>query len=116
MKDSILLIIMHTIGAACSTVLQLGLDQMPDASSSIFLYIIIAQIVSFICFFFGAESCTSLFGIVLYCLLACWYKRRVRDEEYCTQRVVEEVYIMIDICMPSRVDIISFCCVHVSVL
>ena len=34
----------------------------------------------------------SVFGFVVYCLLACWYKRRVRDEEYCTQRVVEEVY------------------------
>ncbi|XP_064396495.1 uncharacterized protein LOC135343420 [Halichondria panicea] len=34
----------------------------------------------------------SLFGLVLYCLLARWYKRRVRDEEYNAHRVVEEVY------------------------
>ncbi len=34
----------------------------------------------------------TLFGFILYCLLACWYKRRVRDEEYNAHRVVEEVY------------------------
>ncbi len=34
----------------------------------------------------------TLFGFVLYCLLARWYKRRVRDEEYNVHRVVEEVY------------------------
>ena len=33
-----------------------------------------------------------LFGFILYCLLARWYKRRVRDEEYNAHRVVEEVY------------------------
>ncbi len=41
---------------------------------------------------FGVKSCISVFGLVLYCLLARWYKRRVRDEEYNVQRVVEEVY------------------------
>ena len=40
----------------------------------------------------GIGSGLSVFGFVVYCLLAHWYKRRVRDEEYCTQRVVEEVY------------------------
>ena len=35
---------------------------------------------------------TTLFGFILYCLLARWYKRRVRDEEYNAHRVVEEVY------------------------
>ncbi len=34
----------------------------------------------------------TLFGFILYCLLARWYKRRVRDEEYNVHRVVEEVY------------------------
>ncbi len=34
----------------------------------------------------------TLFGFILYCLLAHWYKRRVRDEEYDVHRVVEEVY------------------------
>ena len=33
-----------------------------------------------------------LIGFILYCLLARWYKRRVRDEEYNVHRVVEEVY------------------------
>ena len=34
----------------------------------------------------------SLLGFILYCLLARWYKRRVRDEDYNAHRVVEEVY------------------------
>ena len=34
----------------------------------------------------------SLLGFILYCLLARWYKRRVRDEDYNVHRVVEEVY------------------------
>ncbi len=41
---------------------------------------------------FGVKSCMSLFGFVLYCLLARWYTKRVRDEEYNAQTVVEEVY------------------------
>ncbi|XP_064402261.1 solute carrier family 15 member 4-like isoform X1 [Halichondria panicea] len=44
------------------------------------------------CILFGVKSCVSLFGFVLYCLLAHWYKKRVRDEEYNAQTVVEEVY------------------------
>ena len=38
------------------------------------------------------STALSLFGLVLYCLLARWYKRRVRDEDYNAHRVVEEVY------------------------
>ena len=34
----------------------------------------------------------SVIGLVVYCLLARWYKRRVRDEDYNAHRVVEEVY------------------------
>ena len=34
----------------------------------------------------------SLVGFILYCVLAHWYKRRVRDEDYSPHRVVEEVY------------------------
>ena len=41
---------------------------------------------------FGIKAAMSLLGFVLYCLLACWYKRRVRDEDYDAHRVVEEVY------------------------
>ncbi len=38
------------------------------------------------------STALSVIGFVLYCLLARWYKRRVRDEDYNAQRVVEEVY------------------------
>ncbi len=41
---------------------------------------------------FGIKAAMSLLGFVLYCLLARWYKRRVRDEDYNAHRVVEEVY------------------------
>ena len=34
----------------------------------------------------------SLVGFILHCVLAHWYKRRVRDEDYPVHRVVEEVY------------------------
>ncbi|XP_064403776.1 solute carrier family 15 member 4-like [Halichondria panicea] len=34
----------------------------------------------------------SLVGFVIHCLLATWYKRRVREENYDVHRVVEEVY------------------------
>ncbi len=34
----------------------------------------------------------SLVGFVLHCLLATWYKRRVREEDYDVHRVMEEVY------------------------
>ena len=41
---------------------------------------------------YGVRVAISLFGFILYCALARWYKKRVRDEDYCTQTVVEEVY------------------------
>ena len=34
----------------------------------------------------------GLIGFILHCILARWYKRRVRDEDYSPHRVVEEVY------------------------
>ena len=41
---------------------------------------------------FGIKAAMSLLGFILYCFLARWYKRRVRDEDYNAYRVVEEVY------------------------
>ena len=41
---------------------------------------------------YGVRVGISLLGFILYCLLARWYKRRVRDEDYNAHRVVEEVY------------------------
>ena len=38
------------------------------------------------------STALSVIGLVLYCLLARWYKWRVRDEDYNAHRVVEEVY------------------------
>ena len=34
----------------------------------------------------------SILGFILYCIVACWYKRRVRDDVFNAHRVVEEVY------------------------
>ena len=34
----------------------------------------------------------GLLGFILYCVLARWYKMRVRDENYSPHRVIEEVY------------------------
>ena len=42
--------------------------------------------------FAGVKTVTCLLAFIQYCVVAHWYKRRVRDENYDTQRVVEEVY------------------------
>ena len=40
----------------------------------------------------GIAVALALIGLIVYCLLARWYKMRVRDEEYHPQQVVEEIY------------------------
>ena len=41
---------------------------------------------------FSVKTTACLIGFLLYCIVARWYKIRVRDEDYSPQRVVEEVY------------------------
>ena len=41
---------------------------------------------------FSLKTLTCFIGFLLFCVLARWYKLRVRDEDFSTQRVVEEVY------------------------
>ena len=41
---------------------------------------------------FSVETVTCFIGFLLFCVMAHWYKMRVRDEDYSPQRVVEEVY------------------------
>ena len=41
---------------------------------------------------FSVKIVMCFFGFLLFCVVARWYKKRVRDEDYSTQRVVEEVY------------------------
>ena len=41
---------------------------------------------------FAMKTVHYLVGFLLFCIVACWYKLRVRDENYSPQRVVEEVY------------------------
>ena len=40
----------------------------------------------------STETVLGLIGFILHCVLARWYKLRVRNEEYDVHRVVEEVY------------------------
>ena len=40
----------------------------------------------------SAKMLTCCIGFLLFCVVARWYKLRVRDEDFSTQRVVEEVY------------------------
>ena len=42
--------------------------------------------------FNSVKSVLCFIGFLLFCVVAHWYKRRVRDEDYSPQRVVEEVY------------------------
>ena len=66
-----------------------------------------AGVQKIIGFYFNTNICTQswcslvpysvqfvlyMIGFLLFCVVACWYKRRVRDEDYSPQRVVEEVY------------------------
>ena len=41
---------------------------------------------------FSVKTLTCFIGFLLFCVVARWYKMRVRDEDYSPQRVVEEVY------------------------
>ena len=41
---------------------------------------------------FSVKTVTCFIGFLLFCVVARWYKMRVRDEDYSPQRVVEEVY------------------------
>ena len=41
---------------------------------------------------FSGKILICFIGFILFCIVACWYKMRVRDEDYSAQRVVEEVY------------------------
>ena len=41
---------------------------------------------------FSLKTVTCFIGFLLFCVMARWYKMRVRDEDYSPQRVVEEVY------------------------
>ena len=41
---------------------------------------------------YSVQLALLIFGFLLFCIVARWYKRRLRDEDYSPQRVVEEVY------------------------
>ena len=59
------------------------------------LNILLADLVSNSLYSIAYDStllALSLVGFILHCVLAHWYKRRVRDEDYPVHRVVEEVY------------------------
>ena len=72
------------------------------------LLIITSTLASTIGHYFFIETCSTepwcfliltsvkivlcLIGFLLFCVVARWYKKRVRDENYNTQQVVEEVY------------------------
>ena len=41
---------------------------------------------------YSVQLALHIFGFLLFCVVARWYKLRVRDDDYSPQRVVEEVY------------------------
>ena len=41
---------------------------------------------------FSVKTVFCFIGFLLFCVVARWYKKRVRDDDYSPQRVVEEVY------------------------
>ena len=71
------------------------------------LLIISDAVSSIISYYFSHEKCgrswcplilfsikllACLIGFLIFCAVARWYKKRVRDDDYSPQRVVEEVY------------------------
>ena len=42
--------------------------------------------------FYTISTALGIVGFLLHCILARWYKRRVRDDIYSPHRLVEEVY------------------------
>ena len=87
-----------------SAVLQLVCAQAPYNMRGMFggcitLSLMLPSIISYSLPFkftlpilYGIKAAVSLLGFIVYCLLARWYKRRVRDKDYNVQAVVEEVY------------------------
>ena len=59
-------------------------DIISQAQTQTYLYVVII--------YGSIQTGLSLVGFILHCVLARWYKRRVRDEDYSPHRVVEEVY------------------------
>ena len=53
---------------------------------------------------FSVKMAVGLVGFILFCVLARWYKRRVRDNVYDSHRVVEEVYDRYLTAVHSRVN------------
>ena len=74
-----LVIVSATIGAALGSFLTNKIDSICTKSWCSLVLI-------------SARIAFCLFGFLLFCVVARWYKRRVRDEDYSPQRVVEEVY------------------------
>ena len=71
------------------------------------LLILTQTVSSIISYYFSHEKCgrswcplilfsikfsVCLIGFLIFCVVARWYKKRVRDDDYSPQRVVEEVY------------------------
>ena len=74
-----LVIVSATIGAALGSFITNKIDSICTKSWCSLVLI-------------SARIAFCLFGFLLFCVVARWYKRRVRDEDYSPQRVVEEVY------------------------
>ena len=54
----------------------------------------------------SVKTVLCLIGFLLFCVVARWYKTRVRDEDYSPQRVVEEVLRSIPHCCSSTVKVV----------
>ena len=42
--------------------------------------------------FFSLKIFICMIGFILYCVVACWYKRREKDDGFFPQSIFEEVY------------------------
>ena len=94
-------------------ILQFVCAQSPYNMRGLLLSLVVIFLITFVGaqvalgFYFTTRICTQpwcplvsysvqlvlhIFGFLLFCVVARWYKVRVRDDDYSPQRVVEEVY------------------------
>ena len=57
-------------------------------------YIFTSECTSLYCpvVYWSLMAVLSVVGFLVFCIVARWYKRRVRDDIYAPQRVIEEIY------------------------
>ena len=71
----------------CGTIIAVASACLGAGTSSILFTSELSDIIAI-----SVKTILCMVGFIIHCIVARWYKLRVRDENYSPQRVVEEVY------------------------